>query len=259
MSKASISRHINEVEARLGIKLCERGPGGFQLTEGGEVALSGRFRRWKRSSGSSRKSMRCAESCPARWCLASPNMCLRMRDAGCRGTRELQPGSAARHADVEGNDIGDLGTALVNGAVQIAIRGAYRRTRDASATIRCSPRRIACFIGRKRPARFRGFGYTRFTPRVQASSFRRGRAHDAGIHAGPEVSGLEAVAHDGCHGTLCRSVARALCSAVSPRYEFAVLPESPHYLMPFCAIVEEARPLSRSAEAFFNLLLEAHG
>ena len=39
MSKASISRHINEVEARLGIKLCERGPGGFQLTEGGEVAL----------------------------------------------------------------------------------------------------------------------------------------------------------------------------------------------------------------------------
>src|ERR1700679_1144807 len=39
MSKASISRHINEVEARLGVKLCERGPGGFQLTEGGEVAL----------------------------------------------------------------------------------------------------------------------------------------------------------------------------------------------------------------------------
>jgi hypothetical protein len=28
--------------------------------------------------------------------------------------------------------------------------------------------------------------------------------------------------------------------------------------MPFCAIVEEARPLTRSAEMFLELLLEAH-
>jgi len=28
--------------------------------------------------------------------------------------------------------------------------------------------------------------------------------------------------------------------------------------MPFCAIVEEVRPLTRAAEAFLNLLLEAH-
>lgn len=38
MSKASISRHIREVEERLGVTLCERGPSGFRLTAEGEVA-----------------------------------------------------------------------------------------------------------------------------------------------------------------------------------------------------------------------------
>jgi DNA-binding transcriptional LysR family regulator len=39
MSKPSISRHVREVEARLGVKLCERGRSGFRLTPEGEVAL----------------------------------------------------------------------------------------------------------------------------------------------------------------------------------------------------------------------------
>lgn len=39
MSKASISRHVREVEERLGVRLCERGPSGFSLTPEGEVAL----------------------------------------------------------------------------------------------------------------------------------------------------------------------------------------------------------------------------
>jgi len=38
MSKASISRHMREVEDRLGVSLCERGPSGFRLTAEGEVA-----------------------------------------------------------------------------------------------------------------------------------------------------------------------------------------------------------------------------
>ena len=39
MSKASISRHINDVEAVLGVKLCERGPSGFKLTLAGITTL----------------------------------------------------------------------------------------------------------------------------------------------------------------------------------------------------------------------------
>lgn len=40
MSKASISRHVRDVETRLGVRLCERGPGGFRLTAEGVVALN---------------------------------------------------------------------------------------------------------------------------------------------------------------------------------------------------------------------------
>ncbi len=40
MTKASISRHVREVEERLGVTLCERGPGGFKLTPEGVVALN---------------------------------------------------------------------------------------------------------------------------------------------------------------------------------------------------------------------------
>jgi DNA-binding transcriptional LysR family regulator len=39
LSKASISRHIRELEDKLGVRLCERGPGGFELTPAGIVAL----------------------------------------------------------------------------------------------------------------------------------------------------------------------------------------------------------------------------
>ncbi|KKW69064.1 hypothetical protein AAV94_01255 [Lampropedia cohaerens] len=39
LSKASISRHIRDVEEVLGVKLCERGPGGFRLTVSGIAAL----------------------------------------------------------------------------------------------------------------------------------------------------------------------------------------------------------------------------
>ncbi|PTN52958.1 LysR family transcriptional regulator, partial [Achromobacter xylosoxidans] len=39
MSKASISRHVREVEETLGVRLCDRGPSGFELTQAGKVAL----------------------------------------------------------------------------------------------------------------------------------------------------------------------------------------------------------------------------
>ncbi|MBC8654404.1 LysR family transcriptional regulator [Providencia vermicola] len=39
MSKASISRHIREIEDKLGVQLCERGPAGFKLTESGLLVI----------------------------------------------------------------------------------------------------------------------------------------------------------------------------------------------------------------------------
>jgi LysR family transcriptional regulator, transcriptional activator for bauABCD operon len=39
MERSTISRHIQSLEARLGARLCHRGPSGFELTEFGRVAL----------------------------------------------------------------------------------------------------------------------------------------------------------------------------------------------------------------------------
>src|SRR5258708_14859381 len=79
-----------------------------------------------------------------------------------------------------------------------------------------------------------------------------------GFQQGPDVSGLEAVAMMVATRRYVGLLPEHYVAQLSPRYEFAVLPQSPAYAMPFCAIVEEARPLTRSAEAFLNLLIEAH-
>ena len=39
IGRSTISRHVSELELRLGVKLCERGPAGFALTSEGEQIL----------------------------------------------------------------------------------------------------------------------------------------------------------------------------------------------------------------------------
>ena len=39
IGRSTISRHLTDLEVRLGVKLCERGPGGFALTAEGEQVL----------------------------------------------------------------------------------------------------------------------------------------------------------------------------------------------------------------------------
>jgi len=39
INQSTISNHISSLESRLGVKLCQRGRGGFQLTEKGEIVL----------------------------------------------------------------------------------------------------------------------------------------------------------------------------------------------------------------------------
>lgn len=40
IGRSTISRYISELEARIGMKLCHRGPGGFSLTREGEMVLA---------------------------------------------------------------------------------------------------------------------------------------------------------------------------------------------------------------------------
>ncbi|HEV7832104.1 MAG TPA: LysR family transcriptional regulator [Caballeronia sp.] len=259
MSKASISRHINEVEARLGVKLCERGPGGFQLTEGGEVAL--------------RVALQALEALErikpevdaVRGVLSGP-LLLGMSEhvmthEGCRISEAL--GELHRIAPLVRPTLSvmtfsDLGAALSERRVQIAIRGAYKRIR----AFRHYPLFTETHRVFYRPAaagEIHARDNTRALPLIyRPHPFVEDALATQGFVQGLEVSGLEAVAMMVATGRYVGLLPEHYAAQLAPRYEFAVLPESPFYAMPFCAIVEEVRPLTRAAEAFLNLLLEAH-
>jgi DNA-binding transcriptional LysR family regulator len=213
MSKASISRHINEVEARLGIKLCERGPGGFQLTEGGEVAL--------------RVSLQALEALErikpevdaVRGVLSGPLVLgvseHVLTNEGCHvahALAELSRVAPLVTPTVKVMTTGDLGTALVERRVQIAIRGAYRRLR----TFRHYPLFTETHRVFYRPGvagGIAGDSDTRELPLVY-------RAHpfveDAltWVPAGSGGQRARSCRDDGCDGPLCRPAARALCGTV---------------------------------------------
>src|SRR5260370_27076635 len=71
-----------------------------------------------------------------------------------------------------------------------------------------------------------------------------------GFVQGLEVSGLEAVAMMVATGRYVGLLPEPYAAQLAPRYEFAVLPESPFYAMPFCAIVEHLLHFLRPSESF---------
>jgi LysR family transcriptional regulator, transcriptional activator for bauABCD operon len=260
MSKASISRHINDVEARLGLKLCERGPGGFQLTEGGKVAL--------------RVSLQALEALDrikpevdaVRGVLSGP-LVLGMSEhvmthAGCRiaeALQELQKIAPLVRPTLSVMTFNDLGTALVERRVQVAIRGNYQRmTAFRHYELFVETHRV--FYCPATAGKIRGNRNTRALPLIyRPHPFVEDALATHGFQQGPEVSGLEAVAMMVATGQYVGMLPEHYAEQLAPRYEFVALPGSPVYSLPFCAIVEEARPLTRSAEAFLKLLLQAHG
>jgi LysR family transcriptional regulator, transcriptional activator for bauABCD operon len=262
MSKASISRHINEVEARLGLKLCERGPGGFQLTEGGQVAL--------------RVSLQALEALErikpevdaVRGLLSGP-LVLGMSEhvmthKDCKvadALGELNRIAPLVTPTLKVMTFGDLGTALAERRVQIAIRGVYKRAR----AFRHYPLFTETHRVYYRPMESAQNGETAAESEVcdwplvyRPHPFVEDALATHGFRQGPEASGLEAVATLVATGRYVGLLPEHYAAQLSPRYEFAVLPQSPSYDIPFCAIVEESRPLTRSAETFLSLLLEAH-
>ncbi len=249
MSKASISRHINDVEARLGLKLCERGPGGFQLTEGGKVAL--------------RVSLQALE---ARGVLSGP-LVLGMSEhvmthGGCRipeALSELKRIAPLVRPTLSVMTFSDLGTALVERRVQIAIRGNYQRMK-AFRHYRLFVETHRVFYCPATAGEIRSSRNARALPLIyRPHPFVEDALATHGFLPGPEVSGLEAVAMMVATGLYVGLLPEHYAAQLAPRYEFVVLPGSPVYTLPFCAIVEEARPLTRSVEAFLKLLVEAHG
>jgi DNA-binding transcriptional LysR family regulator len=262
MSKASISRHINDVEARLGLKLCERGPSGFHLTEGGEVAL--------------RVSLEALEALErikpevdaVRGLLSGPLVLgiseHLMTHEKCRIAEAL--GELKRIAPLVTPSLSimtfrDLGAALAERRVQIAIRGVYKRDRSLRQyPLFAETHRVfycPAAAGKDPGGATGGVGAP--LPLVyRAHPFVEDALAIHGFEQGPEVSGLEAVATMIATGHYVGLLPEHFAAQLAPRYRFEAVAGSPVYTIPFCAIVEEARPLTRSGETFLQLLLKAH-
>jgi len=263
MSKASISRHINDVEARLGLKLCERGPSGFHLTEGGDVAL--------------RVSLQALEALErikpevdaVRGVLSGPLVLgiseHLMTHEKCRiaeALAELKRIAPLVTPSLSIMTFRDLGTALAERRVQIAIRGVYKRDRNLRQyrLFEETHRVFYCpaAAARKDSHGAKGGIESRLPLVYRAHPFVEDALAVHGFEQGPEVSGLEAVATMIATGHYVGLLPEHFAAQLAPRYRFEAVAGSPAYTIPFCAIVEEARPLTRSGETFLQLLLKVH-
>ena len=126
MSKASISRHVREVEERLGVSLCKRGPSGFELTPEGEVAL-------RLATDALRSLGRIRSEIDAiHGVLSGPlkigigqNTILHKDLNLSKALALLSEHAPAIHPEVEVMTFEGLNRALRKGTVDIAIRGRY--------------------------------------------------------------------------------------------------------------------------------------
>jgi len=133
MSKASISRHVCVVEARLGVRLCERGPGGFRLTAEGQVAYQ-LADTALRALGRIRPEVDAVHGILSgpltigigEHTLTHPDVAFKLPKA----LRELQRRAPKVQPEILVLSFAELDAALHTQRIDIAIRGKYREDRD---------------------------------------------------------------------------------------------------------------------------------
>lgn len=259
MSKASISRHVNEIEERLGVKLCDRGPGGFQLTESGAAAL-----RITLDALDALERIK-PEVDAVRGVLSGP-LALGMSEhvmthRDCRiaeSLAELKHQAPLVRPTLSVMTFGDLTEALLSRRVQIAVRGVYKRERELKH-IRLFDETHRFYYAPEALGRSLEAHEARLLPLAYRSHpFVEDALATHGYEQGPDVSGLEAVALMIASGHFTGLLPEQYAEQLAPRYRFQVVPGAPAYTIPFCAIFEASRPLTRSAEMFLDVLARHH-
>jgi LysR family transcriptional regulator, transcriptional activator for bauABCD operon len=253
MSKASISRHIREVEETLGARLCERGPSGFALTHAGAVALD-----LARDALTSLERIR-PEIDAVRGVLSgtlSVGMVEHIvHDEGCRLTEAL--GAFKEQApdvniDLRVMTFNELDLALRERRVQVGIRGMYRR----EAGFQYSP----LFVERQRlyVARRRLREAATLPLIYREQPFVHEALNTLGMERGPTASGLEAVAMLLLSGHYIGLLPEFYAASFVRRHALAMVPDGPHFENTISAITEISRPRTRALDLFLDFLDQLH-
>lgn len=253
MSKASISRHIREVEETLGARLCERGPAGFALTHAGKVALD-LARDALGSLGRIRPEIDAVRG------VLSGTLSIGMvehivSDEGCRlpeGLAAFKEHAPDVNVELRVMTFDELDSALRERRVHVAIRGMYRR----EAGFHYFP----LFIERQGlyVARHRVRDAAALPLVYRSQPFVYEALNTLGMQRGPTTSGLEAVAMLVLSGHYVGLLPHYYAASFGKRRALAKVPSGPVYENTISAITEISRPRSRALDLFLDILQRLH-
>jgi DNA-binding transcriptional LysR family regulator len=255
MSKASISRHVRQVEVRLGVRLCERGPSGFKLTPEGAVALN-------LASSALRALERIRPEVDAVHGVLSGSLTIGIGEhtlthPQCRLPEAL--GLLRQQApnvqpEIIVSPFADLNQALLEQRVDIAIRGKYREDREFNYLPLYTEIHRVYVSGRianKQESRNLPLVY-RAHPYVE-QALLSGR-----FTRGPEAGGLDAIGALVATGYYQGILPTHYGQLLEKRFALKLQANSPSFQHAGCAVTQAARPLTHRAELFLNILRELH-
>ncbi|HYS63395.1 MAG TPA: LysR family transcriptional regulator [Paraburkholderia sp.] len=255
MSKASISRHVRQVELRLGVRLCERGPGGFRLTPEGTVALD-------LASNALRALERIRPEVDAAHGVLSGSLTIGIGEhtlthPQCKlpeALRILQQRAPAVRPEIVVNSFADLNQALLEQRVDIAIRGKYSGDAEFNYLplyIETHRVYVSGRIARKKESRHLPLVYRRH-PYVE-------RALSSGLYTrGPDAGGLDAIGALVASGCYLGILPTHYGQLLEKRFALRLQPNSPSFQHIGCAVTQAARPLSHRAGLFLDILEDLH-
>lgn len=254
MSKPSISRHVREVEDRLGVKLCERGPSGFRLTPEGIVALD-------LASAAFQALGRIRPEIDAVHGVLSGRLAIGIGEhtlthPDCRlpealtAMRNLAPGVEPQ---VLVMNFAELGQSLNDGRVDLVIRGKYKEDRDffhiplyyETHKMYVAAHAVHADFA-KLPLIYRPH------PHVE-KALRSGR-----YFRGPDVAGLDSVAAMVATGYYQGLLPTHYGDLIKERFNLTIDGDGPVYEHAGCAVFATSRSLSQRAKVFLNVLKELH-
>ncbi|WP_206996459.1 LysR family transcriptional regulator [Trinickia mobilis] len=251
MSKASISRHIREVEERLGVRLCDRGPAGFELTTAGHVALE--------VASKALKSLECIKpEIDAVRGVLSGTLVIGMVEQivtheGCRipeALTELKRRAPNIRPEINVMTFSQLNQALRERSVEVVIRGMYKKERAFNyLPLFVEVQRVysmAHLVGEKTSSPV--------TLVYRPHPFVEDTLTLDGFERGPDATGLEAIALLISTGHYAGLLPEHYADLVTHRYPLKVIPGTPVYRNEICAITEASRPMTRNVELFLEVL-----
>lgn len=254
LSKASISRHIRDVEMRLGVRLCYRGPAGFRLTDAGILAqdLATQALRSLDHIKAEIDAIQGVNSGTLTIGIAE-NLMADPKCAVVDALAELARRAPGIRPQVSITTFSNLNQALRERRLDVAIRGMYQRERffDYLPLFTEIQRVYASAKGASKSLRNLPLA-ARPHPFVEAA------LTEHRFSKGADASSLEAVLLLVSTGNYCGILPEAYARIAKLRFPLRVVPGSPSFQNEVCAITEASRAMTARTALFLEILKELH-